>query len=231
LIIVLGSRYDTTAQRLVERWAAYGACLLTCADLSVAGWVYHLADRSIATAVIGGRKVVLEEIRGVVTRLPWVTEHELVSIASADRAYVAAEMSAFLAFWLSELNCPVLNRPTPGSLNGPSWRREQWIFTAARVGMRVASVRHHFSLSSTATLHDQVAASTTVTVVGDRCLGQADASLLERSRQLAEAANVELLGIQFSDGSPEATFLNATLYPGFDSIEVTDAMLRYFEPT
>lgn len=225
---MLASRYDVTAQQLVERWAAHGACLLTCEDLSLAGWGYYLADPSTATAVIGGRKVVLGEIRGVVTRLPWVTELELVSIMSADRAYVAAEMSAFLAFWLSDLNCPVLNRPTAGTLNGPPWGREQWIFTAARVGMRVPSVQHHLTLSSAATVHGPVDANTTVTVVGNRCLGQADRSLLERSRLLAEAANVELLGIQFSDVGPEATFLSATVYPEINSIEVTDAMLRYF---
>jgi hypothetical protein len=227
LIVVLASRYDTTAQRLVERWAAHDACLLTCKDLSVAGWGYHLANRSTSTAVIGGRKVGVEEIRGVVTRLPWVAEHELVSIIPADRAYVAAEMSAFLAFWLSDLKCPVLNRPTPGSLNGPSWRREQWIFTAARLGMRVPSERRLLSLRSVASPHKQLAANT-VTVVGDCCLGQADKSLLERSRQLAEAANVKLLGVQFSNASPDSTFLNATLYPEFDSIEVTDAILEYF---
>ena len=225
---MLGSRYDLTAQQLVERWTAHGACLLTCEDLSLAGWGYSLTDPSTATAVIGGRKVGLSEIKGVVTRLPWVTELELVSISSADRAYVAAEMSAFLAFWLSDLNCPVLNRPTPGSLNGPPWQQEQWIFTAARVGMRVPSVRHHLTLNSAATVHEQAGASTTVTVVGNRCLGQADRSLLERSRLLAEAANVELLGIQFSDPGPDATFLSATVYPEITSIEVTDAMLRYF---
>jgi hypothetical protein len=225
---VLASRYDLTAQQLVERWAAHGACLLTCEDLSLAGWGYYLPEPSTATAVVGGRKVVLGEVRGVVTRLPWVTELELVSIIPADRSYVAAEMSAFLAFWLSDLNCPVLNRPTPGSLNGPPWRPEQWIFTAARVGMRVPPVQRHLTLSSGATVHEQVGASTTVTVVGNRCLGQADRSLLERSRLLAEAANVELLGIQFSDPCPEATFLGATVYPDINSIEVTDAMLRCF---
>ena len=230
MIGVLASRYDTAAPRLVARWAAWDACLLTCEDLSVAGWGYHLANRAAATAVISGRKIAVEKIRGVVTRLPWVTEHELVSIVPADRAYVAAEMSAFLVFWLSDLDCPVLNRPTPGSLNGPSWRREQWILTAARVGMRVPSERRHVSLSSVTTPHEQPAAST-VTVVGDRCLGQVDNGLLERSRQLAEEANVKLLGIQFSDASSDATFLNATLYPEIDCVEVTDAMLQCFGRT
>jgi len=230
LIVVLASRYDTTAQRLVERWAEHHACLLTCEDLSMAGWRHHLADRSTATAVIGGRKVSVEEIRGVVTRLPWVAEHELVSIAPADRAYIAAEMSAFLVFWLSDLNCRVLNRPTPGSLNGPSWRREQWMFAGRRVGMRVAPERRQLNLKSAVMPPKQLAAST-VTVVGRRCLGQVDSVLLDQSRQLAEAANAELLGIQFSDANPDATFLNATLYPEIENVEITDAILQYFGRT
>jgi hypothetical protein len=227
--VVLASRYDKDAQRLVERWAAHDACLLTCGDLSTAGWSYRLADRSSATAVIGGRKVSVEEIQGVVTRLPWVTEHELVSIAPIDRAYVAAEMSAFLAFWLSDLNRPVLNRPTPGSLNGPPWQREQWMFAAKRVGMRVAPERRQLSFKSGVVPPKQSAAST-VTVVGERCLGQVDGILLEQSRKLAEAANVELLNVQFSDVNSDAAFLNATVYPELN-IETADAVLQFFGQT
>jgi hypothetical protein len=227
--VVLASRYDKAAQRLVERWAAHGGCLLTCSDLSTAGWSYHLADRLSATAVIGGRKVSVEEIQGVVTRLPWVTEHELVSIAPIDRAYVAAEMSAFLAFWLSDLNCPVLNRPLPGSLNGPPWRREQWMFAAKRVGMRVVPERRQLSFKSGGLPPEQLAAST-VTVVGERCLGQVEGILLEQSRKLAEAANVELLNVQFSDVNSDAAFLNATVYPEFN-IETADAVLQFFGQT
>jgi hypothetical protein len=227
LIVVLGSRYDATAQRLVERWAEHDARLLTCEDLSTAGWHYHLADRSTATAVIGGRKISVDEIQGVLTRLPWVTGQELVSIDPADRGYVAAEMSAFLVFWLSELDCRVLNRPTPGTLNGPCWHREQWMMAARRAGMRVAAERRRLGSDSTAVLPKPAAAST-VTVVGARCLGQVENSLLEQSRRLAEAAAVEFLGVRFSSPYSDAIFLDATLYPNIESVEVTDAILERF---
>jgi hypothetical protein len=227
LIVVLASRYDTAAQRLVERWADHDARLLTCDDLSVAGWHHHLADRSTAAAVIGGRQVRVEKIRGVVTRLPWVTEQELASIDPTDRAYVATEMSAFLTFWLSDLNCRVLNQPSPGTLNGPCWRREQWMMAGRRAGMRVAAERRALRLNALA-IPPNEAAAITATVVGGRCLGPVHSSLSEQALRLADAAAVELLGVRFSSPHSDATFLDATLYPDLESVDTTDAILRCF---
>ena len=228
MIVVLASRYDAAARRLVECWAEHDVRLLTSEDLSVVGWRYDLADDASATAAIGSRKVRVAEIRGVVTRLPWVTEHELVSIVPADRAYVAAELSAFLMFWLTELHCRVLNRPKPGTLNGPCWRREQWIMAARRAGMRVADERRRLRVGATPE-SPKPPAVTKVTVVGGRCLGEADSSLMEQSLRLASAAAVELLGVEFSSPQADAAFLDATLYPDLDSVDAKDAILRCFE--
>jgi hypothetical protein len=228
VIVILASQYDISARQLAERWTAYGACLLTSEDISTPGWRYYLANPSVSTAVVNGRRITVGEIDGVVTRLPWVTEADLPHIVPVDSAYVAAEMSAFLIFWLSELTCPILNRPTAGSLNGPSWRREQWVANAARAGLRIRSENRHLSLTSAATPQERQVKSTVI-VVGDRCLGRVDSSLLERSRCLAEIANVDFLGIQFSSPDPDAAFVSATVYPEIDSVEVSDAMLQYFE--
>ena len=95
-----------------------------------------------ARAIIGGRSVVTVEITGVLTRLTHIWEQELVQIVAEDRRYVVAEMSAFLMSWLSALDCPVLNRPVPGCLSGPSWRPEQWAAAATRADMRVAPQQH-----------------------------------------------------------------------------------------
>jgi hypothetical protein len=228
VIIILASQYDISARQLAERWTAYGACLLTAEDLSTPGWRYHLSNPSVSTAVVNGRRITVGEIDGVVTRLPWVTEAELPHIVPADSAYVAAEVSAFLIFWLSELTCPILNRPTAGSLNGPCWRREQWVANAARAGLRIRSENRHLGLTSPATPTERDVQST-VTVVGDRCLGRADSSLLERSRCLAQIAKVDFLAIQFDTPDPDAVFVNATVYPEIDCAEVSDAMLQYFQ--
>ena len=73
----------------------------------------------------------------MLTRVPAVFEDELTDIMFSDRSYVAAEMTAFLLFWLSRLRCPVLNEPTATCLAGRYWRREQWIDQAARAGIAV----------------------------------------------------------------------------------------------
>jgi len=103
----------------------------------VAGWRQSLGGVDGDAAVVEGKRVPQKEITGVLTRLPCVFEQELVDITPDDRRYVAAEMTAFLLFWLSRLKCPVLNRPTPTCLSGPYWRREKWIHVAARVGIPV----------------------------------------------------------------------------------------------
>ena len=117
MIVVLASRHDRACGRLVADWAGH-ASLLTCQDLSVRGWRYGPGGVADA-AVLGGRLTRAGEIEGVLTRLPRVDQSELGHIVPGDRGYVAEEMTAFLAAWLSDLRCPVLNRPTATCLLGP----------------------------------------------------------------------------------------------------------------
>ena len=227
MLVVLASRFDAEAQRLVEEWASNDARLLTCDDLASAGWICHLADAPSWTAVIEGRREFVRRIRGVLTRLPWVQDAELPSITASDRPYVAAEMAAFLTFWLSELKCRVLNRPAAGSLNGPTWRSEQWKLAASRLGMRVSSgIRHlQTGLAPPAPL---AGPALRLVVVGDECFGAADDGLKERACRLAKAANVGLLGVDTTGPEADATFLGATLYPALEREDVRSALLEWF---
>ncbi len=234
MIVVLASRYDAVAQTLVARWLLYQAALLTCDDLSVCGWRDFLGNARASTMTVGGREVTLEEINGVLTRLPSIFENELVSIVPADRAYVAAEMTAFLISWLFRLTCPVLNRPTPTSLSGPYWRREQWTYVAAQLGISVRPVRRHVALASSTVqtpLEVEEASAVTVTVIGENCLGCVDELLKRHARRLAQAANVDLLAVRFSSSTPDAVFLGADLWPDLSSDELADAVIAYFDST
>jgi hypothetical protein len=121
-----------------------------------------------STAVVDGQVVAVEEISGVLIRLPYVFEQELLHIVPGDRAYVAAEMQAFLISWLSRLKCPVLNRPTPSYLLGPNWRPQQWVYTAAQVGIPVRPVHQHITLAAEALPQTPELSPVTITVVGDR---------------------------------------------------------------
>ena len=109
--LVFASRVDTAAKNFAAA-AGSNVRLMTPADLSQPGWRFRLGDAAGSTAVLGGEPVPASAIAGVLTRLPSVTDHDLTHIAPSDRAYVAAEMTAFLLAWLTALKCPLVNRPT-----------------------------------------------------------------------------------------------------------------------
>lgn len=228
MIVVIASRYDETARGLVARWQAHEAALLTCEDLSIPGWRYYLGSSLPSTAVVVGRAVSSGEIGGVLTRVPCVNEQELLHIVPTDRSYVAAEMTSFLLSWLSGLACPVLNRPTPTCLSGPNWRREQWIAAAARLGIPVHPMQRKITRGIASVEEASEPPSVTVIVVGDRCFGPVDKALTKRARQLADAANVDLLAVEFSASEPEAFFVGANTWPDVTTDDVAGAVLDYF---
>ena len=177
-----------------------------------------------STVVIGGRSIAADGISGVLTRLPHVPERELVRISREDRRYVAAEMTAFLRSWLSTLRCPVLNRPVSTSLSGPGWCQEQWIHTAARLGIPVRPMRRSIAFPADAAEAVPDPPDVTVTVVGERCLGPVNGVLAAQARSLARAAGVDLLSVRFGKGQE---LLGADPWPDVSSPEVADAILEY----
>jgi hypothetical protein len=227
MLVVVASRYDKAAEALVGSWAGQGASLLTCEDLSVVGWRHHLTSSKDSTAVVGGQVVGVEQIVGVLTRIPCVFEQELLQIVPADRSYVAAEMNAFLISWLSRLKCPVLNRPTPTYLLGPNWRPQQWLYAAAQLGIPVHPMRRYIALSGDVCPKPPEMPPVTVTVVGDRIFGSVDQALATQARRLADAAKVDLLAVHFSGSESGADFLGADLWPDISSPNVADAILEY----
>lgn len=202
---------------------------MTCRDFLSPGWRYHVGNPNASSLVLHGNKLPVSEISGVLTRLPYVWVEELPEIVPTDRAYVASEICAFLLCWLSELNCPVLNRPRPGCLTGPCLRPEQWVATASRLGMRVRPVRREADGSIARQVDSTEDGSVTVNVIGDRILGSADEALNIQARQLAEALDVALLGVRFSSPEADAAFLEATLCPDLDDDCTASEIIRYFK--
>jgi len=185
VLVIVASRFDPVAGAAAADWP-HAAEVLTSRDLSSPGWTYRPGAAG-NTAVIAGHRVAVEDIDGVITRLPAVLESELAHIAVGDRTYVAAEMTAWLAAWLTDLPCPVLNRPSPVHLVGPPWSREQWVLAARRLGVPAVSV-------PTAQASQE---RDTVTVVGGRAFGSAGQAGLEAACALARRAGVELLRVHF----------------------------------
>jgi hypothetical protein len=171
---------------------------------------------------MGGETVPAAEIEGVLIRRSRVLEWELDHVVPKDRAYVAAEMTAFLRAWLSGLGCPVLNRPAPNCLSGPGWCREQWVRTAARLGIPVRPVRWRFEGPT-----DAPEPTFTATVVGDRCPDAADARSAAWASCLARAAGVALLAVHFGESEAGFELLDADPWPDVSSPEVADAILEH----
>ena len=238
MIVVVASPWDEAAHTLVERWEPHGAGLLTVNDLSRAGWRQYLKDPDRSRAVIDGRVVATSDISGVLTRLPAVTEQELPAIVSEDREYAAVEMTAFLTYWLSTLECPVLNQPSPSCLCGPSWRPEQWTLAASRLGLPVAPRRRYTPLYDEGTsaavdeppfsFADSHAGAVQMTVIGDRCIGAGDEDLARQARLLATAAGVDLLAVVFSGPEAGSQFVDAHLWVDVWDNAVSESLLDYF---
>lgn len=228
MLVIVASRYDQEAQALINRWPDRAVRLLTCKDLSLSGWRHYPAHPQDSVAVIGGKTVPINQITGVLNRLPGVFDRDIPQIMPTDRPYVAAEMTAFLSAWLNQLDCPVLNRPTATCLLGPSWRPGQWQHTAARLGIPVRAEAQEIAM--TGVVHTaQPPNSIRITVIGNGVLGEVDPLLAQQARQLANAAQTDLLTVYFSQS--EKTFLRAELWADLSSEVIAEAIWNYVNTT
>jgi hypothetical protein len=237
VLVVVAGRRDAIASAFAAQHASAGVALLTPADLSRPGWRFALdtsGPKVDGSAVVDGRVVGVDEITGVVTRLPAVMPAELPAIVPEDRDYVAAEMTAFLLAWLSSLSCPVVNRPTTTCLAGPNWRPERWVYLAAQLGIPFREACSVVDPDRTPFTEAAGADSTarpvvTVNVVGERCLGTDDERLTVAARRLADTVGARLLAVHFEPvDQPEGTpprFVAASPWPDLSRPEVGDAVL------
>ena len=200
---------------------------MTARDLSRKGWIDPVGatDARGSRAVIGGRSVSFGEIAGVLVRVPYVTEAELGHIVRADRAYVASEMMAYLVTWLSRLECPVLNPPSPMSLSGPAWRTEEWLVKAGAHGIPVRTLRRGSKPFPAAKGPAHQPVLQTVTVVGGKSFGAKDAPTARQAQALARLAGVELLSAVFESTDDGPALVNASSYPHIDE-EIAEAILH-----
>lgn len=223
MLIILAKREDETAAWLAHRWRSHDAVLVSPADLSTSGWSLHLASPGESKVRIGTNDVRNEEIDGVVTRIPCVGVDDLHHIIPSDRQYVASEMTAFLLAWLSSLECPVLNRPTPNSLGGPGWRPEEWTRLASRLGIRVAPI-HRKTPDDRTSPPEKLERE--VNVIGDACFGNAAEPLCMNARRLSKAAGTALLSVRFTGSDADGAFVSASVWPNLASPDIADAALQ-----
>jgi hypothetical protein len=195
MIALLTSRFDDELRVASQDWSASEKIVLvTLADLLSAGWQIRPGAVEDSMMVASGVMLPAGDLSLVVNLLPQVHDFELLSIRKADRQYVAAELFAFLVWWLRILPCPVMNRPTPGCLTGPSWNLAQWFGACKRVGIPGEPPRRH-SAEDVMPVEAGLATASTV-VVGRQVLG----SLYPREcLALASIASTHFLEVLFEE--------------------------------
>jgi hypothetical protein len=213
MILVLASAVDLEATRFVQAWHGPEVHLLTPVDLSTAQW-FHAIQRSGTNRFgLGGRSYETEVIQAVLVLLPGIRGVDLGQIVPEDRAYVAAEMNAFLFFWLNDLTCSIINRPQAGSLMGPTWGLERWRWEARAVGLTLCThVPDSEGLKS-------------LSVVGEQVYGTDDSNLQRAAVQLARSANTLLLTILLVNDQ----FLYAHTRPQLNNERIATAVRALIE--
>jgi hypothetical protein len=228
-ILVIASAGDDAARALVNQRVRRLIHLVTPAEVPALAWRYYPGRPRESIVKVAGQPLAAEEIGGIVTRLPWIHEQALQHVRATDRAYVAAEMNAFLLAWLSDIPCRVVNRPTPLCLSGPGWRHEQWICAAARLGLRVRPASR-----SVPALIDQKSegialSSVPITIVGQDGFGSANENLNAQARRLARTAGIEVFTAYFDGPDDDAAFVGASLWPDITRDAVVGAVLALFD--
>jgi hypothetical protein len=140
MILVMAGRQTARALRRVRGGAARpgndgAVSVLDPAGLSVPGWTYDPADPDSGRIVIDGQAGPAAALTAVITALDAVAPGDVPHVRIADRAFVAAEMTAFLRGWLATLTCPVVDPPTTLALSGPGAERAEWSAAAAAAGV------------------------------------------------------------------------------------------------
>jgi hypothetical protein len=223
MLVVAANAWDPRGPALREAWDGADAVLLTPADLSVAGWDFDPSAPQAGHAVIEGKPAPASEIEGICALLPAVIEADLTHIAAGDRAYAAAEMTAFLLAWLTGLPCPKVNAPSPGCLCGPSWRTEQWVRLAASLGLPHRAATRRADLGDPARRPPD--AATTVVVAGDRTFGTDDSAVARWATLLAQAAGTRLLEVHIGDDADGSFVLGADVWADVGRPGVAGALL------
>ena len=213
MILVLASLADRDAVAFAKEFAdAAAISVLTCRDLAENRTVLRYPDFASSTLTVGGRKITIDEIEGVINVLPAVFPEELVFFPPEEREYQAAEFHALLTFFLSGLPCPVVNRPAAGCLSGPYVNPIGWYHLAQRMGIPVSPIRldtENFVNPFAVSAEKPVIA---VTCLGDRVIAPSGTAADRDTIALSRQAKVDYLTALYTAseaGRPELAAVRA----------------------
>jgi hypothetical protein len=225
VILIVASELDAVARDAASSWPGDDAVVLTPRDLCTRGWRIDLGAFEESQIVASGNIYPVRDVAGVITLLPYVMDYELFTIEELERKYVASEIAAFLFYFLSKLECPVLNRPTAHCLAGPSWRPEQWNEVCRQAGLPTRPPRHLHDSQSPAPELTNI--STWVSVVGSECVGEAEPKTRLSAVKLARLARVEFLTVRLQGNAEDKSVHSIELVPDLGNPAIVKAVQNH----
>jgi hypothetical protein len=229
MILLVGSRFDPAAAELASAWRHAGAVLCDAGDLTARGWRYEPHMPRQAVAVAEGRRVPAREIEAVVTLRATVYPIELIDVVEDDRAFVAAEIGAFLRAFLDALEAPVVNRPAEYSLAGPVLAPERWAQLARAAGVPAVSIERR--VPGTILAPALVPRATrTVFVAGEQAEAGSDPSLARAALAITRRCGATMLEAAFTADGDEPRFVSATAQPSLREATRRDLLLAALAP-
>jgi hypothetical protein len=226
-LVVIAGAWDGTARDFAAGQASADAVVLLPRDLSRPGWRFRLGGPDATIAAAGERRFRLAAAGGVLVRLAAVTPADLPHIHAEDRAYVAAELTAFLLAVLTRNDVPVLNRPTPQCLCGPAWPEAKWRRVAASLGLPVTPL-HARAARDLDWEPPAEPAAARVAVVGETCIGAPNAQLARGAVALARRAAAAMLTVEFDGAGASAAVLRAAPTVDLADARIASAVRRLF---
>ena len=172
---------------------------------------------------VAGRRIGVRELTGVVSLVPAVLPGLLTFYDEGEREYQAAELHAWLSFFLSSLPCRVVNRPTAISLTGPALSALSWMRLACTAGIATAPLALG-SRDIRPVLRGPVAGGADVVCVGGRIVSPSDSLAEDTTLRLAESVGVAYLRAWFDE---DGRLLGATSVPDLRPSPTRRALAEY----
>lgn len=172
---------------------------------------------------VGCERVRVGGLTGVVNLVPAVAPELLPFYDEDEREYQAAELHAWLTFFLSSLRCRVVNRPTAVSLTGPALTPLAWRRLAASAGVPSAPV----ALSSrelARSIRSPAAEGEEVVCVGGRAVDPEGTPAEEHAERLARSTELAYLRTWFDD---ESRLVGAASVPELRPVATRRALAEY----
>jgi hypothetical protein len=135
MVLLLASVVDKNAHQLAAECSH--ARVFTCEDLATQKIALRGADIDGSTITVRGEKISVSKIAGIINLLPFVLRDELFFFPLEEREYQAEEFMALINYFISFINCPVINGPSLINLSGLSFNNIHWYNLAHKLSIPV----------------------------------------------------------------------------------------------